>query len=315
MGAARVAGKRTPWPRSSRKMRGLQDKTYTQPPETSIATGTFTQFIRRATLDDPAALQQINPVRPIEHPKVVRDEEDGVTIGVLAQGLQHQFHDPHIDCTEAFIYDENRRLVDQRAHDTDHLTLARRQSPSFFADRREQPRLKPGQEWEKTERPEAPFQNLEIRSATAQQHIGRQRSMEDLHVLGHAGDVATIIAEIEAVRRYAVDQDPATGQRVLSLEHLHQRTFAGSALTPQSGHPPSWQREVQAIEQHRCARPGEATALDGHRTSEAEWTAAVARLRLHQQQIQQTGDRDVGALQREARLHQPVYRREHTRDQ
>src|SRR5437773_4432835 len=138
--------------------------------------------------------------------------------------------------------------------------------------------------------------------------------MEDLHVLGHAGDVATIIAEIEAVGRYAVDQDPATCERVLSLEHLYQRTLAGSALTPQSGHPPSRQLEVQAIEQHRCARPREATALYGHRTSEAEWPAAVAPFRLHQQQIQQTGDGDVGALQREVGLHQPAYRPEHPRD-
>src|SRR2546425_9173724 len=139
--------------------------------------------------------------------------------------------------------------------------------------------------------------------------------MEDLHVLGHAGDVATIIAEIEIVRRYAVHQDPATCQRILSLEHLYQGTLAGSALTPQSGHPPSWQFEVHAIEQHRCARPGEATALYGHRTSEAEWPAAVAPLWLHKQQIQQTRDRDVGTLQREVGLHQPVYRREHPRDQ
>src|SRR2546423_74125 len=122
--------------------------------------------------------------------------------------------------------------------------------------------------------------------------------MEDLHVLGHTGDIAPIIAEIEAIRRYAVHEDLAAGQRILALQHLYQRALARSALAPQSGHPPSWQLEVHPIEQHRSPRPAQPSALDGQRTSKTEWPTPVARLWLRQQQIKQASDRDGGALQR-----------------
>src|SRR2546423_10783294 len=160
--AARIAGGPRQSPQSSREVRELQRVAFTEPRQLPIATGAFAQFIRRASLNDPATFQQIDPVRPIEHPKVVRDQEDSVALGIAAQGLQHQLRDLYIDRAEAFIYNKDGRLVDQRAHDAHHLALARRQSPSFLADGREQPRLKPGQEGEKPERREAPLDILEL---------------------------------------------------------------------------------------------------------------------------------------------------------
>jgi len=77
--------------------------------------------------DDPAANEVDDPVGPVEHPLVVRDDQDrgpGGAGGEFVEKGEHLLARGGVERGRGLVGEDQRRLVDQRPRDRDPLVLA-----------------------------------------------------------------------------------------------------------------------------------------------------------------------------------------------
>src|SRR5690606_36484544 len=181
---------------------------------------------RRVVRNQPPTLQHVQLVTPVERIELMRNQEHNVGACIPTDGIENRLQALDVHSVEAFVENQDFRLVYDRAEQSHDLALPGGELPAAGADQGEQA---VGKTLEK--RLQAKLANLVLKSLgplerAAQQDVLQERSREDVDGFGDHGDRAAVVGQLDLGCIHVVDPHLAPGPLVLPLEELYERGLA-----------------------------------------------------------------------------------------
>ena len=227
-----------------------------QPPVGALARH---QFVVRADLDDPAALQDDQAVGLAQGAQAVGDGDRRAALDQVVERLLDLPLGLGVDRRGRLVEDQDARVDQQRAGDRDPLPLAARERLAALADQRVVAVRQPEDELVRVRGARRGDDLRARRVGPAVGDVLGDRAEEQERLLQHDADVAAVVGHGEAADVDAVDQDRAVAHVVEAADQVDQRALARAAGADQADHLAGPDRQVEAAD-HRAVAVAEADA-------------------------------------------------------
>src|SRR5215468_4616723 len=218
----------------------------------SVAAVDRQQLFVRAAFDYFAALEDQNLIGAADGREAVGDDEGRAPAPQRSQALLNHRLALAVQARRGFVEDQDFRIRQKRAGDSDALPLAARKFDSAFADDRVVALLEAFDEFVAMG-DAADFPNLTHRRVRlGEPDVFGDRAVEEEIVLEHDSEIGAVIAQLDAGQFAPVDPDPAGFGPVEIHDQADQRALARPARPDQRSGRPGGGFERNAF-QHRRA--------------------------------------------------------------